>query len=44
MSVPSLDRLWAARRAEHAEPEVAGRYRSRIMRRIVRMTFVTGWM
>jgi hypothetical protein len=44
MSVPSLYRLWAALEAEHAESEVAGHYRSRIMRRIARMTPVTCWM
>jgi len=44
MSVPPLYRLWVAREAERAEPVVAGHYRSRIVRRIVRMTPVTGWM
>jgi hypothetical protein len=44
MSVPPLYRLWVSLEAEHAEPEVAGHYRSRIMRRIARMTPVTGWM
>jgi hypothetical protein len=44
MSVPPLERLWVARQAERAEPEVAGHYRSRNMRRIARVTPVTGWM
>jgi hypothetical protein len=44
MSVPPLERLWVAFGAEPADTEVAGHYRSRIMRRIARMTPVTGWM
>jgi len=44
MSVPPLYRLWVAREVKRAEPEVAGHYRSRSMRRIARMTPVTGWM
>jgi len=44
MSVPPLYPLWVALEAERADPEVARHYRSRIMRRIVRMTPVTGWM
>jgi hypothetical protein len=44
MSVPPLDRLWVVLAAERADLEVAGHYRSRIMRRLARMTLVTGWM
>jgi len=44
MSVPSPYRLWVALEAERADPEVAGHYRSHIMRYIARMTPVTGWM
>ncbi len=45
MSVPPLYRLSVARaEAERPDPEVARHYRSRIMRRIARMTPVTGWM
>jgi hypothetical protein len=41
MSVPPLDRLWVA---EGADPKLAGHDRIRIMRRVARMTPVTGWM
>jgi hypothetical protein len=44
MSVPPLERLWVALGAERADTEVTGHYRSRIVRRIARMTPVTGWM
>jgi hypothetical protein len=44
MSVPPLDRFGMALAAEGAGPEVAGHFRIRIMRRIARMTPVTGWM
>jgi hypothetical protein len=50
MSVPSLERLWVALDAEPAEPaeradrEVTGHYCSRTMRRLARMTPITGWM
>ena len=44
MSVPPLDRLWVALGAEGADPELAGHDRIRIMRRVARMTPVTGWM
>jgi hypothetical protein len=44
MSVPPLHRLWVALEAEGADPEAAGHYRSRSMRRIARMTPVTSWM
>jgi hypothetical protein len=44
MSVPPLERLWVAFDAERADPEVAGDHRSRIMRRVARMTPITGWM
>jgi hypothetical protein len=44
MSVPSLERLWVALDAEPAECEVTGHYCSRTMRRLARMTPITGWM
>jgi hypothetical protein len=44
MSVSPLERLWDALAAGRADPEVAGHYQSRVMRRIARMTPVTGWM
>jgi hypothetical protein len=44
MSVPPLYRLRVALAAERADPEVARQYRSRVMRRIARMTPVTRWM
>ena len=47
MSVPSLERLWVALDAEpadRADREVTGHYCSRTMRRLARMTPITGWM
>jgi hypothetical protein len=41
MSVSSLERLWVALGADR---EVTGHYWSRTMRRLARMTPVTGWM
>jgi hypothetical protein len=41
MSVPSLERPWVALRADR---EVTGHHWSRAMRRLARMTPVTGWM
>jgi len=44
MSVSSLERLWVALGAERVDREVTGHYWSRTMRRLARMTPVTGWM
>jgi hypothetical protein len=47
MSVPSLERLWVALDAEpadRADREVTRHHWSRTMRRLARMTPITGWM
>ncbi|HEX2822652.1 MAG TPA: hypothetical protein VHO07_21130 [Streptosporangiaceae bacterium] len=43
MSVPPLDRRPVILEAGRADPDVTGHYRCR-MRRIARITPITGWM